>query len=287
MGKEDFSIRHLFRESFLDYFHIDSAFHKSIVPLIFRPGYLTVEYLNGRRASYVQPFKMFLVVSLIYFLLGSIEMPQLLKPAEETVKKAETPWTIDSVNMTSNPNELNLTIQDKKYEFGPPDTLRKYIRKYGLNVYVRYKYPTEGRFSRYLIKKVMLIKLAEKSFDEILRHNASKLIFLLIPVAALLFKLIYLKQKRLYYDHLIFSLHFHTVVFLLFIVFQLIAILYPVPMLVQVSLILLYLFFAMKRMYSQSIPGTFGKMLIFLLIYSSIALPLFLILLTGVSLATY
>ena len=133
----------------------------------------------------------------------------------------------------------------------------------------------------------MRVTLSSEPFSEIIRHNASKLIFFLIPFAALLFKLIYLRLKRQYYEHLIFSLHFHTVVFLAFILFQLFAILYQVPMVFQLLVILTYLFFAMKKVYALTSMKTFGKLLLFFLLYMLIAFPLFLILLTGVSLATY
>jgi hypothetical protein len=252
-----------------------------------KPGYLTVQYLEGKRASYVQPFKMFLVVSLIYFLIGSIEMPQLLKSKGTEEEKTESTRSSDGSQVITGQNEVNISIKDKAYQFAPPDTLRKYIGKYGIDVYVRYNYPTAGPFARYLIKKAMRIYLGEKSFDEVLLHNASRLIFLLIPFAAFLFKILYLRRRRFYYDHLIFSLHFHTVVFMLFIVFQLIAVLYEVPLLIQLGLILLYLFFGMKKLYGQRGLPTFGKLLLFLLMYLIMALPLFFILLTSVSLATY
>jgi hypothetical protein len=285
--KEDFSVSHLFQESFLDYFHIDSSLNKSIVPLVLKPGYLTIEYLRGKRASYVQPFKMFLVVSLIYFLLSSIEMPHLLQPAIEKEINNTYRTLQDSGKEIPNSNDLKLTINDNNELFEPADTIRKKISKYGLNVYMKYKYPSASAIPRYLIKKVIMIKISHGSFYETMRHTSSRLIFLLIPVAALLFKLIYVRRKRLYYEHLIFSLHFHTFVFLLFILFQLAAILYKIPMMVQLTIILLYLFVAMKKMYSQTITRTIGNLIAFFFMYILIAFPLFLILLTGVSLATY
>jgi len=57
------SFRHLIGDSFLDYFHFDSKFFRTILPLLFKPGWLTLEYMKGRRKSYVEPFKLFLVIS--------------------------------------------------------------------------------------------------------------------------------------------------------------------------------------------------------------------------------
>jgi len=69
LEREDMSFTRMIGESFLDYFHFDSKFFKTIFPLIFKPGKLTLEYMKGKRKTYVEPFRLFLVISIIYFLL--------------------------------------------------------------------------------------------------------------------------------------------------------------------------------------------------------------------------
>ncbi len=49
----------------------DSKFVRTLLPLLFRPGYLTNEYNLGKRASYLAPFRLFLSVSVLFFLLLS------------------------------------------------------------------------------------------------------------------------------------------------------------------------------------------------------------------------
>lgn len=49
-------------------FNIDSRVFRSIVPLYFRPGYLTEEYFAGRRTRYVTPFRLFFFLCIISFL---------------------------------------------------------------------------------------------------------------------------------------------------------------------------------------------------------------------------
>jgi len=49
-------------------FNIDSRIFRSIVPLYFRPGYLTIEYFAGRRVRYVTPFRLFFFLCLIAIL---------------------------------------------------------------------------------------------------------------------------------------------------------------------------------------------------------------------------
>jgi hypothetical protein len=48
-------------------------------------------------------------------------------------------------------------------------------------------------------------------------HNTPKVFFFLVPFFALLLKLVFLKRKNLYFvDHAIFSLHFHSLGFIVF-----------------------------------------------------------------------
>jgi len=69
LKREDMSFRYLIGNSFLDYFHFDSKFFRTILPLLYKPGWLTLEYMRGKRKSFVEPFRLFLVISVIYFLL--------------------------------------------------------------------------------------------------------------------------------------------------------------------------------------------------------------------------
>lgn len=48
-------------------FNIDSRIFRSLFPLYFRPGYLTLEYFAGRRVRYVTPFRLFFFLCLVAF----------------------------------------------------------------------------------------------------------------------------------------------------------------------------------------------------------------------------
>lgn len=51
-----------------DIFGFDSRAGRTLVPLIFRPGFLTNEYFRGRRVHYVPPIRLYFFVSIIFFL---------------------------------------------------------------------------------------------------------------------------------------------------------------------------------------------------------------------------
>lgn len=52
-----------------DYFTFDSKFFKSVFPLLIRPGHLTNEFLAGRRVRYITPLRLYIFISIVFFLL--------------------------------------------------------------------------------------------------------------------------------------------------------------------------------------------------------------------------
>src|ERR1700759_3028760 len=72
-GQENLEIHenfgHMMNHAISDYFHFDHQFFHTLKPLLFKPGFLTNEYMAGRRVQYLHPVKMYIFISLIYFLL--------------------------------------------------------------------------------------------------------------------------------------------------------------------------------------------------------------------------
>jgi hypothetical protein len=53
----------------------DSRVWRTLRPLAFKPGWLTQQFLLGRRASFTPPFRMYLILSVAFFLLASMGDP--------------------------------------------------------------------------------------------------------------------------------------------------------------------------------------------------------------------
>ncbi len=51
-----------------DITHFDGKLIKTLKYLITKPGFLTKEYVTGKRASYIHPIRMYLFISAIFFL---------------------------------------------------------------------------------------------------------------------------------------------------------------------------------------------------------------------------
>jgi hypothetical protein len=52
--------------------HADSRVWATLWPLLARPGFLTREYFSGRRARYLQPFRLYLIMSVLFFVLSAV-----------------------------------------------------------------------------------------------------------------------------------------------------------------------------------------------------------------------
>ena len=75
----------------------------------------------------------------------------------------------------------------------------------------------DGFIKQYIIKRSIELNKYENpeiKFKEDLLHNIPKMMFLLLPLFALILKLVYINKNKYYYEHLIYSFHLHSAIFL-------------------------------------------------------------------------
>jgi hypothetical protein len=63
------SFWHLVTHFVYDVTHFDGKFFSTLKYLLFKPGFLSHEYLRGRRASYLHPIRMYVFTSAVFFLV--------------------------------------------------------------------------------------------------------------------------------------------------------------------------------------------------------------------------
>jgi hypothetical protein len=86
------SVWHLVNHFFEDITHFDGKFFSTVKYLITKPGFLSKEYMQGRRASYLNPIRMYVFTSAFFFIvLFSTTSPDKImkleeKPDKETVE---------------------------------------------------------------------------------------------------------------------------------------------------------------------------------------------------------
>lgn len=63
------TVWHLVTHFFNDITHFDGKFFSTLKLLIFKPGFLSAEYKMGRRAAYLNPVRMYIFTSFVFFLV--------------------------------------------------------------------------------------------------------------------------------------------------------------------------------------------------------------------------
>jgi len=100
--------------SIAHYFHFDNKFFQTLSPLLTKPGQVTLDYLAGKRARYINPVSMYIFVSIVYFLV--VYSPKhVKKDTHESTKieKRRDESVTDSVNMALKLSGIPKNIANK------------------------------------------------------------------------------------------------------------------------------------------------------------------------------
>ena len=303
------SIWELLRDAVGDLFEVDSRLWRTIIPLMFHPGKLTHDYLVGRRARFMPPFRTYLVLSIVFFLVAFFDPARQLGILYEP--EVTTGETVEQQRKTA--NEIRREVlddlaaegihvprrQDQGSEPGTDtgsESPDEPVGRDGVNVQVRTggtsgincdldDFTANGPdwFTRRVTKE-RLQHVCERvaaddgrSFLNQLLDNIPAALFVLLPLMALALKMLYPLSKRYYVEHLLFVLHFHAFFFLILtlqILFSRMAGWLAFPELIinlsvfVVSLYVpVYLYKAMRRVYSQGRAITILKYFILILTY--------------------
>ncbi len=152
--------------------------------LMRRPGALTLEVLEGHRARYVSPVRVYLVASLIYFLVSAAS-PSLIRP---------------SAPRRSSSN-VNIDLADPEAALGKltPEQRAELLK----NV----------ESAPWWVQPVLRSALLDPAaFQRRLLQNLPRALFVLVPIFAAILAVFY--RRRPFSQHLIFALHLHAVIFL-------------------------------------------------------------------------
>lgn len=206
-GQEDHSLsvplHRLVLDFLSDQFQFDARVWRTLHLLIFRPGWLTHEYLLGRRQRHIPPVRLYLFVSIVFFLVAGLLPSHAslngVTPATGSYKAspAATPARVTSA---ASATSVGRAIA---HAFSAASSGQAGVTA------------NHGALERWLETHVKAAAADPQGFSHRFRTNLPKVLFFLIPVFALLLKLLYLLKRRYYSEHLIFALHYHSVIFLL------------------------------------------------------------------------
>jgi hypothetical protein len=129
------TVWHLVQHFFNDITHFDGKFFSTVKYLLKKPGFLSSEYVKGRRASYLNPIRMYVFTSAIFFIiLFSLKSSRKVVQFNETPGKEETKGMPDLVRQRAR-IEANLAKagpderEDIQQELGRLNTAMAVIKK--------------------------------------------------------------------------------------------------------------------------------------------------------------
>jgi len=241
------SFWHLVTHFFNDVTHFDGKFFTTLKDLLLKPGFLSKEYMIGRRNSYLNPVRMYVFTSAIFFLLFF------------TFFQGKDPLKIDgSINgktfveiekMDSATFARFTTHLNEEIERPAKPMTREEFKKYADTVFKIFvdtssafrftgtNYQSVKQFDSLQhtnsrehswIKRQLIYKELELNekyhknrvevFDAIMEawmHSLPQMLWISLPFLALILKLMYIRRKQFYYvSHVIFSIHLYVFLFI-------------------------------------------------------------------------
>ena len=116
------SLKDFFGEFIGSVLTYDSRLRYTIKDLLFKPGRITANYVKGQRLKYANPFRFFLSVSIVYFLVQSL-ISTLTNTSVMTVNGSTDRDTIDSILKPTNQNIVALNDELLKNDIEVKDDM--------------------------------------------------------------------------------------------------------------------------------------------------------------------
>ena len=71
-NKPDLRLTHFLKEAYHELFDLDSKLLRTVKTLLLKPGFLTLESLQGKRSLYIRPFRLYVTMVVVHFLAFSL-----------------------------------------------------------------------------------------------------------------------------------------------------------------------------------------------------------------------
>jgi hypothetical protein len=232
------SFRHVVADVLDSFLNWDSKFFITIALLILKPWRLTNEFLAGKRVRYVNPLRLYLLASILFFFAvnyGAKDLrlqPGKLSPKdraelEADLKKGDLPpaareqleaLLLESPSPSSSPQSASPSPATNVPSPSPAPETDKQRQEYGkigerpFVVFDEAKSTTP--FERWIEARAKE-KMGEHGtkmglFIATLFSNLPYMMLCCIPLFAFVLKILYIRRHIFYIDHLIYALHIHT-----------------------------------------------------------------------------
>lgn len=225
---------HLVTHFFNDITHFDGKFFSTLKLLITKPGFLSAEYKRGRRANYLNPVRMYIFTSFIFFIIlfsvFKIGEKDITGTSARTAVPDAVVEAMDSTefaNFTKGINRGKVLTREEYNSWKNKSSItivgNAYRDKKEYDSLVKAGKVKEGWFMRKLTQKNFAINEKykdnkDKAITSILDkfiHYFPQILFISLPFFALFLTLIYYRHKDYFFvSHGIYSVHLYIYYFI-------------------------------------------------------------------------
>ena len=191
----------LIRDGASDLFSLDGRIIRTLPALLFRPGHVTRNFINGQRMRYVPPFRLYLLTSLFFF-LTLFAFSDLNSPLEKVA--SEITSLENAVGAENEEGDLTDNEIDSRSDQDENSDLRDAIQ-------------ISAELDNGSLERRILSLLKEpKRLAMLLQSWSSRISILLVPLTVVGLGLAYANRQGVFlYDHIIAALHYQTFIFFL------------------------------------------------------------------------
>ena len=236
------SFRHVIVDVLDSFLNWDSKFFATIGWLIARPWHLTNQFLAGRRVPYVHPLRLYLLVSILFFFVinywaKSIHADpsklsaddradiaaELNDPDIPPAVKARIRGALEAKGRTqpeaqTSPSPQTAVTPQPSVIGSPAPSVRSPSPSGDFRPLVQFDKPPSDKFEKWLEQRAKE-KMGEHGskmalFITTLFSNLPYMMLCCIPLFALVLKVLYVRKRVFYIDHLVYALHIHSFAYL-------------------------------------------------------------------------
>jgi hypothetical protein len=232
------SFRHVIVDVLDSFLNWDSKVFATIVWLIARPWFLTNQFLAGHRVRYLNPLRLYLLASILFFFVvnywaksihldpSKLSAPQDRADIEAVLKNKDLPpgvrTKIEEALKESPPPETGKTeeaVKEKPSSPSPhdkaePSNTRDETKQGDFGPLQlgpeKPSTPLERWIETRAKEKIGEHGSKAQFFFMTFISNLPYMVLCCIPLFALVLKVLYIRRRILYIDHLIYALHIHT-----------------------------------------------------------------------------
>jgi len=156
------TVWHLIQHFFNDITHFDGKFFSTVKYLLKKPGFLSAEYMAGRRMSYLNPIRMYVFTSAIFFII----IFSISKPEKMVHDKKEAPVRLADLKHQEDSLQNNLPHEEDE-----DDIVADKKRLANLAILIKHIQQTYGDSSRQTFTRPEREEIIENSYTDSLRNS--------------------------------------------------------------------------------------------------------------------